>query len=568
MLAQVHIAPVQSQIISLPESLQAQPRGDITQVGNLEVGKIRLDGKVLFQVTAPTSAASGSSTSISLIELRVKEIQFQLSNIIRDGFDPDTLQITPSDLNKQTVIVASNKDWGPRQILTVTRLDAQLKGPGTIDEVAQIWSKRIEQALLQAWEQRQPTYQKQQIPVVLVTLTAMIVGSFGIRMLQKLRGYIRQILAQQQRKLEGTESNPSEPIPFTTSGDETSSQPATKQPRSGIGRYLPQLTLDQQIGINLIVRQVLLATQVVIWFGGLAIILHRFPQTRALGNWLLRVPLAYLAIPLGMMVLKSVIDASLRSYVKAIGDRMKEKGGGDVRLRPRTRSILSVLQELTGYLAVVVGFLLFFYVIEQLQIALIALAAIAILSQSILQDVASTYFILIEDQYALGDWIEIGKVHGKVEKISLRNTQVRAGCGDLFTISNGSFTEVHNFTHRYSGINLFIDVAYSTDLDQAMDVMEQVAKKMQQDSVWGQKITTSQMMGVQTFGDNSITIYFRLMTEAGEQWAVGREYRRRLKPAFDQAGITIPFPQRSIWFENALAFTEIKSSQLPHNSTS
>ena len=76
------------------------------------------------------------------------------------------------------------------------------------------------------------------------------------------------------------------------------------------------------------------------------------------------------------------------------------------------------------------------------------------------------------------------------------------------------------------------------------------------------------MMGVQTFGDNSITIYFRLMTEAGEQWSVGREYRRRLKPAFDQAGITIPFPQRSIWFENALAFPEIKSSQFPHNSNS
>ena len=364
-LAQVHIAPVQSQIISLPESLQVQPRGDITQVGNLEVGKIRLDGKVLFQVTAPTSAASsvtsGSSTSSSLIELRVKEIQFQLSNIIRDGFDPDTLQITPSALNKQTVIVASDKDWGPRQILTVTRLDAQLKGPGSIDEVAQIWSKRIEQALLQAREQRQPTYQKQQIPVVLVTLATMVAGSYGIRILQKLRGSIRQMLAQQQRELEGTESNPSEPtIPIPTSGDETSSQPATKRPKAGIGRYLPQLTLDQHININLIVQQVLLATQVVIWFGGMAIILHRFPQTRAFGDWLLRVPLAYLSIPLGMVVLKSVIDASLRSYVKAIGDRMKEKGAGDVRLRPRTQSIESVLQELTGYLAVVVGFLLFF----------------------------------------------------------------------------------------------------------------------------------------------------------------------------------------------------------------
>jgi small conductance mechanosensitive channel len=554
-LAILDIAPVQSQIINLPESLQAPPTTNTTEVGNLDVGKIRLDGKVLFRVAVPTPTAPSSSTSTSPIEQRVKTIQFHLSDIVKRGFDPNTLQITPSSLNNQTVLVASDKNWGPRYILTVTPLDVELDEPGTIDEVAQRWSKLIEQALFQAREQRQPTYQKQQIPVVLAILTAMVAGSFGIRRLQKFRGSIRRKLEQRQRELEATETNFTESISSSTPRNEASLASPTEQARSGFSRYVPQLTLDQRIGINLIMRQLLFSTQFAIWFGGMAIIFHRFPQTRALGDWLLRVPLAYLAVPLGMTLLKSVIDVWLQSHVKRIVDRIKEKGGGDVRLRPRALSISSVLEELSGYLVVGVGFLLFFYIINELQIALIALAAIAFLSQNLLQDFVKTYFILAQDQYALGDWIQIGEVNGRVEKISLRNSQVRAACGDLFTIAHGSFTQVTNFTHRYSGINLWIDVAYSTDLDRAIAIIEQVAKEMQQDSVWGQYITALDMKGVEKFGDNSITIRLIIMAEAGEQWRVGREYRRRLKPAFDQAGISIPFPQRSIWFKNFLQTT-------------
>ena len=89
-----------------------------------------------------------------------------------------------------------------------------------------------------------------------------------------------------------------------------------------------------------------------------------------------------------------------------------------------------------------------------------------------------------------------------------------------------------------------------------MAVIEQVAKKMQQDDLWGQQITAVKMKGVETFGDNSITIHLILNTKPGQQWDVGWEYRRRLKAAFDRAGIEIPFPQRSIWFKNALISTD------------
>ena len=551
-LAQLGMAPVRSQIINLPEAVQQQPSLDITQVGNLDIGKVRLDGKLLFRVATPTPEDTGNSKSRSPIERRVKTIEFHLSDIVKRGFDPNTLKVTPSKLGNQTIIIASDKDWGPRNVLNVTPYDVELDEPGTIEEIAERWSKIIKKALLQAWQQRQPKYQKQQIPFLLGVLAAMVTGSFGIKKLQELRGYIRQKVEQHQQELEATESNPSESFPSDTSADAVSFQLPQEKPRYGLARYLPQLSLDQQIGINLIIRRVLFAIQFVIWFGGMAIILQRFPQTHAFGAWLLRVPLAYIGIPIGVQILKLVLDTTIKSNIKRIVDRIREGGNGNVRLHARARTILTVLEELTRYLAVLLGLLVFFYVIKALHIILIAIGAIAFLSQDVLKDFLQTYFIILEDQYALGDWVQIGDVTGQVEKISLRASQVRARCGDLFTISHGSFTEVTNFSHRYSGIDLYIDVAYNSDLDCALAVIEQVAKQMQKDDLWGQYINAVKMKGVETFGDNSITIYLILHTEASQQWEVGREYRRRLKSAFDQAGIDIPFPQRSIWFKNSL----------------
>ena len=547
-LAQFNIAPVRSQIINLPETLQKQPSLDTTHLGNLDVAKIRLDGKVLFSVATPTSNVSDSQTSTSAIQRRVKTIEFHLSDIVKRGFDPDTLTVTKSLLNNQTILVASDKDWGPRNILTVTAFDVELDEPGTIDQIAQSWAKIIEEALLQAQKQRQPAYQKEQIPLVLAILGTMVLVSFGIRILQKFRGKLSQRLERLQDKLEAINSHSSEPPPSSKPMEQT----AQKEYKYGRRRFFPQLTLDQQISVNLILRRVLIATQIVIWFGGIAIIFDRFPQTRAWGEWLLRVPLAYIGIPLGMAVLKSFVDALLRSYLKGKVNHIKERGNGDVRLRSRALSILSVLKELTGYLALAIGFLLFFYIIKAFNIALIAIALIAFVSKNTLQDFLQTYFILAEDQYALGDYIQIGEVNGKVEKISLRSSQVRSRCGDLFTIPHASFDEIKNFSHGYSGINLWIDVAYQTDLDQAIKLIEQVAKEMEKDSVWGQYMIASEIKGVENFGDNSITIGLVLKTDAGEQWSIGREYRRRLKRALDQAGISIPFPQRSIWFENPL----------------
>ena len=553
------ITPAQGQLINLPKGLNIPSNMQITQEGNLDVGKVELDGQTLFSIAVPSIGGGATDQNqISPLERRVKTINFHLASIIKDDFDPDSLRINPSILNNQTVLIASDKNWGPRYLLTVTPFDLELDEPDTIEKIAQQWSEIIKKALLRSREQRQFPYYKQQIPFVLGMMLAMTLGSIILGIIYRWRNSLRQKLAERKQGLDSLDA-------LTLELEEESPTEARSpdSPRPSLRRftqYLPHLTVDQYITLNVILRPIILAAQISLWLSGMAIIFVRFPQTREFGYWLLRVPLAYVGIPVLMFVAKSVLDGFVHFYLNRIIDIREEKGTENVRLSPRAVTIFHVLQEFNTYLIIVIGFLLFFYVINALYFALIILAAIAFLSQNVLQDFVKTYFLLAEDQYALGDWVQIGEISGKVEKVSLRNSQIRSRCGDLFTIAHISFNQVLNYTHSRSGINLWIDVAYNTELEEAIAVIEKVSQTMQEDSHWGDYIFHSDMKGVEKFGDNSITLGLVLETKIGEQWDVAREFRRRLKPALDHAGITIPFPQRSIWFENALITTNQASS--------
>ncbi len=137
--------------------------------------------------------------------------------------------------------------------------------------------------------------------------------------------------------------------------------------------------------------------------------------------------------------------------------------------------------------------------------------------------------------------------------MNLRITQIRSADGNLITIPNSQIAVVENLTNGFSRANLGINVAYHTDLDLAIGVIGQVANTMSQEPGWREMIVNPPLiLGVDAFGDNSITIRIWIDTQPLQQWNVAREFRLRIKKAFDEAGITIPFPQRSVWFKNPL----------------
>ena len=172
-------------------------------------------------------------------------------------------------------------------------------------------------------------------------------------------------------------------------------------------------------------------------------------------------------------------------------------------------------------------------------------------SQSLVRDLLSGIFMLIENQYGVGDYIDVGEADGTVESLGLRTTRLLDKYGTLWHIPNGEIRRVGNMTQSWSKIPMEIDVAYDTDLDLAMETMKTVA-----DGVWNEQLEEATIVeepavsGIQNFGADGITIRLSVKTEPGEQWSTALVLRKRLKEAFDEAGIEIPFPQRTVWLRS------------------
>ena len=177
--------------------------------------------------------------------------------------------------------------------------------------------------------------------------------------------------------------------------------------------------------------------------------------------------------------------------------------------------------------------------------------AIGFGSQALVGDLLSGIFMLIEDQYGVGDVIDAGDATGTVESVGLRTTRIRDVRGTLWHIPNGEIRRVGNMSQVWARAILDIDVAYDTDLDLAMETIKTVA-----DGLWEEQLEEATIVeepvisGVQNFGADAVTIRLSVRTEPSEQWSTGRVLRKRIKEAFDEAGIEIPFPQRTVWLKS------------------
>ncbi len=171
-------------------------------------------------------------------------------------------------------------------------------------------------------------------------------------------------------------------------------------------------------------------------------------------------------------------------------------------------------------------------------------------AQSIVKDFLSGFFMLVEDQYSVGDIVDVGEASGVVEAISLRTTQIRDVNGTLWYVPNGEIVRVANKSQQWARALLDIEVAYGTDIELASRVIKEVA-----DSVWNENLPNAtiidepEIWGVEMFGESAIAIRLVCKVEPGEQFATSRMIRGRLIEAFDREGIEIPFPQRVVWMK-------------------
>ena len=168
--------------------------------------------------------------------------------------------------------------------------------------------------------------------------------------------------------------------------------------------------------------------------------------------------------------------------------------------------------------------------------------------QHVVKDIISGFFILLDDQIRVGDVVQIAGKGGLVEKINLRMTILRDLAGNVHYVRNGEIDVVTNMTKEYSRYVFDIGVAYREDVDEVIEVIKEVDENLRNDPEFKNDILEPiEILGLDQFADSAIIIKARTKTKPIRQWAVGREFNRRLKKRFDEKDIEIPFPHVTLY---------------------
>jgi small conductance mechanosensitive channel len=181
----------------------------------------------------------------------------------------------------------------------------------------------------------------------------------------------------------------------------------------------------------------------------------------------------------------------------------------------------------------------------------IAGVAVGFGAQWLIKDLIAGVFVIMENQYRVGDVVKVADVTGLVEDINMRKTVLRDLDGIVHHVPNGEIRVASNYSRHFARINLNISVAYDTDLDHAIEVINRVCKEMAGDDEWKSRLKSlPQVLRVDNLGDSGIDIKILGNVQPLEQWNVMGQLRLRIKKAFDAEGIEIPWPHTKVYFGN------------------
>ncbi len=274
-------------------------------------------------------------------------------------------------------------------------------------------------------------------------------------------------------------------------------------------------------------------------------------------NWLVGHGIPILIIIVVGAVLWFALNKFLPPFVRrAVGQtKYKESKEG---LEKRTNTLLAIFKGMARVLIIMVVIIM---VLDEVGVPIapvlagfgIAGVAIGFGAQYLIRDLIAGIFIIMENQYRVGDVVRVADISGLVEYITLRKTVLRDLDGIVHHVPNGEIKTASNFTRHFSRVNLNVSVGYGTDLDYAISVINRVGKELAQDAKWRKVIKSPpQVLRVDNLGDSGIDIKILGDVKPIEQWAVMGELRLRLKKAFDAEGIEIPWPHTKVYFGNPL----------------
>jgi small conductance mechanosensitive channel len=554
--------------ISLPNDLgqsnRVEPPQNVSRYGSFETTSVNspLNGRHLFTIASPTvHDRSVDSPTAQSVEARAKEVHDRLWLAVTRFKDPQTLAVEVSRLNNVTIIDARDQEFTrPLVLVSVTDLDADFNGK-PIETLAAEWRSILQQELEDGVEQFSVDALRSYLRRLAQTVLGLIAAT-GIILYGKYNVSRRQRILQ-QRKQTFSESPASDGRLAVQSDERINPQsPQKNSSREPVAAERTQFLqglrrtfkLERQLGLLELMQWLLFWLLILLWYWGMFWFVSNTPG-------LLQYRASVLGLPIELLSIWFLTGLTIQISLRLI-DRLRRTWEnhnfvnfidlGDTQRRTlRTSTIAGAVKGLVAVLIATTGLLWVLRVLGIPTGSILAIGgllglAVSFGSQSLVKDLVNGVLILAEDQYAIGDVIDLGRVSGLVENLNLRITQLRSGDGELITIPNSAITEVKNLTRTWSRVNFSIDVAYQTDPEKALAVLQDVVQKLYHDPEWHDKILDlPEVLGIDSVSHSGMTITIWIQTVPMQQWAVGREFRLRVRKALEANGIEIGIPQQT-----------------------
>jgi small conductance mechanosensitive channel len=530
-----------AQAPSVPSVLgksQALNTNGVERYGQIEVAWVLspLDNKQLFQIASPTVFDRDTIDQNALpVEVRAQEIRERLKRSLIRFYSTDTAgkplpTVMIGKLNQRPILLLSDGKSRPLRLVKVTDEDGEFYGqqPEELAEDLQLILQEEVNRLIEAFSWRslqRRIFRSAGIFLLLVILSAL--------------GYLlRRIVNLRQQQLKGVYQEALQSI--NPPGAETSNS----------SRVLPQArSLSWRIDLYSLIKWLILWLWIVGWYIGAVAISTQIPVLMRYTSWILATPLELLVLWFLISVAVRISRMLIQAFVQTWEYSDYLHFGEEQRRSLRAKTITTASKGLITAILLIIGLILTLSILKIPTRPVLAGSAIIGLaisfgSQSLIKDLVNGCLILIEDQFAIGDVIDVGLFSGVVENLNLRVTQLRDLEGRLIIIPNSTIMQVQNLTRLWSQVDFSIELAYENDPVQVLAVMNQIAQSLYDDPQWHDLLPSlPQVLGLEDLSPTGMEVRVLLKTLPGKQWLVGREFRLRVLQGLEQEGIELSKPR-------------------------
>ncbi|WP_239112195.1 mechanosensitive ion channel family protein [Halomicronema sp. CCY15110] len=552
---------------SLPEGVGGadglSPPPAVTRLGSIEVAAVHspITGDVLFEVAAPTVYDRSTLANIpaNAVERRAEEVNARIQRAVLRRRDPPmdlaTLTVGLAKLNDVDVIVTRDEHYTqPLVLVTVTESDADYQGV-PIQELGEDWTEILSEELRNGIQQLSPeqfrrdAWQAIAVLLGLITITGIVAA---------LKFWVRRHQRHLHKRKKALSTPPSVDVPVDPQQTSMASPSPGQQNIQNRTHFLEHLnevwTLDRRLNFLGFLQWLLFWLVVLVWYLGIYQLFRQFPYLERFSAGLVGKPIQLL----GVWFVTGLVIRIMRRLIDRFTTEREGFDFGDLltfgdlqRRQLRISTIAGAAKGLITILLMSIGLLLALSVLGVPTGSVVAIGgifglAVSFGSQSLVKDLVNGFLILAEDQFAIGDVIDLGDAAGLVENLNLRVTQLRSSDGELVTIPNSAISQVKNLTRSWSRVNFSIDVAYQTDPAKALQILKELSQVFYNDPAWQDKmLAPPDVLGIDEVSHRGMAITIWIQTKPLQQWAVGREYRLRVRQALAEHGIDIGTPRQT-----------------------